>query len=175
MGMQTTATVEIAKPAAEVFSWLVEPQKLTAWAGSRGAMPDDPSVLKVGYEGAGPVAGIAGGEARMTVQAWDPPHGFGARMTYAGGDATTTYALTEAGGTTTLTVSSDTDWATPDLSAAEKQVAAFGAEALTAMHHAIDMMNQQIASGAHDAATQGMMQSALEQSLQKLKGLVEAA
>ncbi len=50
-----------------------------------------------------------------------------------------------------------------------------GAEALTAMHHAIDLMNQQIASGAYDAGTQAMMQGALEQSLAKLKGLAEAA
>ncbi len=117
MGMQTTASVEIARPAAEVFRWLVEPTRLTAWAGSAGIMPADPGVLAVGYENSGPVAGIAGGDARMRVEAWNPPHTFGARMTYAGGDATTAYSLAESAGTTTLTVVSDTDWAKPDLSA----------------------------------------------------------
>ena len=45
MGMQTNGRIEIAKPAAEVFRWLVEPEKLTAWAGGAGLMPADPSTL----------------------------------------------------------------------------------------------------------------------------------
>lgn len=175
MGMQTTATVEIARPAADVFRWLVEPEKLLAWAGSQGAMPDDPSLLKEGFEGTGALAGVAGGESRLRIESWNPPLGFSSRSTYAGGDATTTYTLVESGGSTTLTVVSDTDWATPDLSAAEQQVAAMGAEAVAAMRDAVVLMNQQVASGSYDGSTQAMMQSALEQSLLKLKQLAEGA
>jgi hypothetical protein len=95
-------------------------------------------------------------------------------MTYAGGDATTTYALTESGGTTTLTSASDSDWGKPDLSAMEKQMAQQSPEIQAAMHHAIDLMNSQVGSGAYDATAQAGMQAALEQSLAKLKQLAEA-
>ncbi|MGB3910737.1 MAG: hypothetical protein WBL06_09735 [Pseudolysinimonas sp.] len=43
------------------------------------------------------------------------------------------------------------------------------------MHHAIDLMNSQVGSGAYDAVAQQGMQAALEQSLAKLKSLAEAA
>ena len=43
------------------------------------------------------------------------------------------------------------------------------------MHHAIDLMNQQVAAGAFDATAQQGMQAALEASLAKLKQLAEAA
>lgn len=175
MGMQTNGRVEIAKPAAEVFSWLIEPEKLTAWAGSPGIMPADPAVLAVGYENSGPVPGIAGGDARMRVEAWNPPLTFAVTVSYAGGDAKTTYALAESGGVTTLTCTSDTDWAQPDLGAVEAQIAAQPPEVQAAMHHAIDMMNQQVGAGTYDAGTQAMMQQALDASLQKLKALVEAS
>ncbi len=175
MGLQTNARVEIARPAAEVFRWLVEPEKLTAWAGSAGVMPSDPSVLAVGFEHTGPVAGISGGEATMRVDAWNPPLSFGVTVSYAGGRASTTYALAETGGATTLTCASDTDWATPDLGAVEARIAAQSPEVQSVMQHAIDTMSAQLATGAYDAGTQAMMQSALEASLANLKALAEAA
>jgi uncharacterized protein YndB with AHSA1/START domain len=174
MGMQTSAQITIAKPAAEVFRWLVEPERLTAWAGGPGIMPADPSVLRSGFEASGPIPALAG-DAHMRIENWNPPLGFAVTMTYAGGDATTTYALAESGGQTTLTSSSDTDWGKPDLSEMEKQMAQQSPEIQAAMHHAIDLMNSQVGSGAYDATAQAGMQSALEQSLAKLKSLVEAA
>jgi hypothetical protein len=174
MGMIAKGRIDIAKPATEVFSWLIEPAKLTSWAGSPGVMPADPEVLAVGYENTGPVPGIAGGEARMRVEAWNPPVTFAVTVSYAGGEAMTTYGLAESGGLTTLTCSSDTDWATPDLGAVEAQIAAQPLEVQAAMHHAIDVMNRQVDAGAFDVGTQAMMQQALEASLVKLKQLAEA-
>ncbi|HWH98433.1 MAG TPA: hypothetical protein VNS80_08720, partial [Pseudolysinimonas sp.] len=75
MGMQTNGSVEIAKPAAEVFRWLVEPEKLTAWAGGAGVMPADPSVLHSGFEASGPIPALAG-DAHMRIENWNPPLGF---------------------------------------------------------------------------------------------------
>jgi hypothetical protein len=164
----------VAKPAAEVFRWLIEPAKLTAWAGGPGLMPADPSVLSSGFEASGPIPALKG-DAKMRIESWNPPLGFGVTMTYAGGDATTTYTLSEAGGTTTLSCSSDTDWGKPDLSAMEQQMAQQSPEVQAMMHHAIDLMNSQVGSGAYDATAQQGMQAALEQSLAKLKQLAEAA
>ena len=172
--MQTSAQVTIAKPAAEVFRWLVEPDKLTAWAGGPGLMPADPSVLRTGFETTGPIPALAG-DARMRIDHWNPPLGFAVKMTYAGGDATTTYALSESGGATTLTSTSDTDWGKPDLSEMEKQMAQQSPEVQAMMHHAIDLMNQQVGAGGFDATAQQGMQAALEASLAKLKQLAEAA
>jgi len=172
--MKTSAQVQIAKPAAEVFAWLTEPTKLTAWAGGPGLMPADPSVLRSGFEATGPIPALAG-EAKMRIETWNPPLGFGVTMTYAGGDATTTYALTESGGTTTLVCSSDSDWGKPDLSEMEKQMAQQSPEVQAMMHHAIDLMNQQVGAGAYDATAQQGMQAALEASLANLKKLAEAA
>ena len=173
MGMQTTATIEIAKPAAEVFRWLVEPEKLAAWAGGAGLMPADPSALRTGFEASGPLPALAG-DARMRIDDWNPPHGFVVVMTYAGGDATTAYTLAESGGTTTLTSSSDADWGKPDLSEVEKQAAQQSPEIQAAMHHAIDLMNSQVGAGGFDGMAQQGMQAALEASLARLKELAEA-
>jgi uncharacterized protein YndB with AHSA1/START domain len=172
--MQTSAQIAIAKPAAEVFRWLVEPERLTAWAGGPGLMPADPAVLRSGFETSGPIPALAG-EAHMRVENWNPPFGFAVTMTYAGGDATTTYTLVEFGAATTLTSTSDTDWGKPDLSAMEQQMAQQSPEVQAALHHAIDLMNSQVGSGAYDATAQAGMQTALEQSLAKLKSLVESA
>jgi len=170
--MKTNAQITIAKPAADVFRWLIEPEKLTAWAGGPGLMPADPAALHSGFEASGPIPALAG-EAHMRIENWNPPLGFAVTMTYAGGDATTTYALSESGGTTTLGCSSDSDWGKPDLSAMEKQMAQQSPEIQAAMHHAIDLMNSQVGSGAYDATAQQGMQAALEQSLAKLKELAE--
>ena len=149
MGMKTSAQIQIAKPAAEVFRWLIEPAKLTAWAGGAGVMPADPAALHSGFEASGPIPALAG-------------------------DATTIYTLSESGGATTLASSSDTDWGKPDLSELEKQAAQQSPEIQAAMHHAIDLMNQQVGAGAFDATAQQGMQAALEASLAKLKQLAEA-
>jgi uncharacterized protein YndB with AHSA1/START domain len=173
MGMQTSAQITIGKPAAEVFRWLIEPEKLTAWAGGAGLMPADPAALHSGFEASGPIPALAG-DAQLRIENWNPPLGFAVTMTYAGGDATTTYALAESGGVTTLTSSSDSEWGRPDLSDLEKQMAQQSPEIQAAMHHAIDLMNSQVGSGAYDATAQQGMQAALEHSLARLKALIEA-
>lgn len=170
--MQTAGRVEIAKPAAEVFAWLVDPAKLTQWAGGPGLMPADPATLHSGFEASGSLPVLAG-QATMRIENWNPPLGYSVTMRYAGGDATTTYALAESGGVTTLSCSSDTDWGKPDLSAMEAQMAQQSPEVQAAMHHAIDLMNSQVAAGSYDATAQAGMQAALEQSLAKLKALAE--
>lgn len=172
--MQTNGRVEITAPAAEVFRWLVEPEKLTAWAGGAGLMPADPGALRDGFEATGPLPMLAG-DARLRIDGWNPPHGFVVTMTYAGGDATTTYALTESAGVTTLTCSSDTDWGKPDLSAVEAKAAQQSPEVQAAMHHGIDLMNSQVGAGQFDAIAQAGMQAALDSSLARLRSLVEAS
>ncbi len=173
MGMKTSAVISIAKPAAEVFRWLVEPEKLAAWAGGAGLMPADPAALHSGFEASGPIPALAG-DAHLRIENWNPPLGFAVTMTYAGGDATTTYALSESGGTTTLSSSSDSDWGKPDLSEMEKQMAQQSPDIQAAMHHAINLMNSHVGSGAYDTTAQQGMQAALEQSLETLKELAEA-
>ncbi|MEO8528273.1 MAG: SRPBCC domain-containing protein [Pseudolysinimonas sp.] len=173
MGMTTSAQIQIAKPAADVFRWLIEPAKLTQWAGAAGLMPADTSLLKSGFETTGSIPAIAG-EVKMRVENYNPPLSFAVTMTYDGGDSTSTYTLSESGGTTTLTSASDSDWAKPDLSGVETMMDQQSAAIQSIMHHAIDVMNQQVGSGSLDANAQGMMQQALLASLQKLKGFVEA-
>jgi uncharacterized protein YndB with AHSA1/START domain len=174
MSIQTTGSVQISRPAADVFRWLIEPEKLKAWAGSAGLMPADPGVLRSGFEISGPLP-VLSGDATLRIENWDPPRGFAVVMSYAGGDATTTYTLVESAGTTTLTSSSDTDWGKPDLTEVEKQIAQQSPEVQAAMHHAIDLMNQQVGQGGFDATAQQGMQSALDASLAKLKELAETA
>lgn len=173
MGMKTSAQVQIAKPAADVFAWLADPEKLTVWSGGPGLFPADPAELKSGFEASGPLPALAG-EAHMRIENWNPPLGFGVTMTYEGGDSSTTYTLSESGGTTTLTCASDTDWGKPDLSAMEQQMADMAPDVREMMKGALDMMNQQVGAGTFDASTQAGMQTALEESLHKLKQLVEA-
>lgn len=173
MGMQSSGAVEIAKPVDVVFRWLVEPEKLTAWTGGAGLYPADPSVLGEGFEATGPVPAMEG-EATLRIRDWNPPLGYTAVMTYSGGDSTTTYELREAEGVTTLAVRSDTDWGRPDLSALEAQMAGQSPEIQAAMRQALDMMAGQVGAGAYDATAQAGMQASLDESLAKLKALVEA-
>lgn len=172
MGMQTSGTVEIAKPVAEVFRWLVEPAKLTAWTGSAGLYPADPSELREGFEATGTIPAMAG-VATLRVRGWNPPLGYTVVMTYPGGDSTTTYELREAGGVTALTVRSDTDWGTPDLSAMDGQLAGQSPEVQAAMQQALELMTSQVGTGAYDVTAQAGMQASLHESLVKLKSLVE--
>jgi hypothetical protein len=55
----------------------------------------------------------------------------------------------------------------------EPQMAQQSPEIQAAMHHAIDLMNSQVGTGAFDATAEAGMQSALDQSLAKLKQLAE--
>lgn len=176
MGMHTKATVDIAAPRDEVFRWLVEPDKLTAWLGGEGAMPADPSVLKVGYTATGTMPAPEGPRSNtLTVTAWDPPSTFGCTITYAGGDSISLYTLTETATGTHLELTGDTDWAQADTSAAEHQLEGQDAASAALGRAALENMKKLLADGAWDDLTRNAMQKSLEESLAKLKQLVEGA
>lgn len=145
MGMLTKSRVEIAAPATEVFSWLTEPAKLTAWLGGAGGMPEDPSVLEPGWTTTTDVPPV--GTTTIEIKTWDPPRRLDYLTTFEGGDAHTSYQVAEGDGVTTLVCESDTDWARPE----------------------------GLWDAAVDSTVDGQMQSALDASLQKLKALIEAA
>lgn len=148
MGMLTSARVDIAAPATDVWVWLVEPARLTRWLGGTGAMPEDSSVLQPGWSttiDAPPV-----GRVTLEIQEYVPPVRLRYRSVYAGGDAITTCTLTEGEGFTTLLLEGDTDWARPEGAWQGELDAALGDRAEEAMQHSLDA------------------------SLQKLKALIEA-
>jgi uncharacterized protein YndB with AHSA1/START domain len=175
MGMLTKGRVEIAAPAKDVFAWLIEPVKLTTWLGTAGAMPEDSSLLHVGWSSTTDTPPL--GKVTVEITAYEPPTEFGSRTTYQGGDSITTYRLVEGDGTTTLTLEGDTDWARPEGSwdsAMDKALEGQPAEMRAAAEQQLDRVEDQLEHGAFDSMAQGQMQQALDASLQKLKSLIEA-
>lgn len=152
MGMLTSARVEIAAPAADVFSWLVDPVRLTAWAGGPGGMPEDGSVLRAGWTSTFDNPPI--GPMTLEVIVYEPPTRLEYRTTYPGGDSFATFLLSEGEGATTLVMEGDTDWARPEGTEGEAVDAALEGQA---------------------AGTQALMQQAAEASVRKLKVLIESA
>jgi uncharacterized protein YndB with AHSA1/START domain len=173
--MLTTGRVEIAAPASEVFGWLIDPVKLTAWLGASGGMPDDPAELHVGWSA---TSETAAGPVTVEVTEYDPPTRLAYRSTYTGGDQLSTYRLTELEGMTTLTLEGDTDWGRPAggfdavldsaLDGQPEDVRAAAAAQL-------DALEDRLQGGAFDALGQGQLQQAVDASLQKLKALIETA
>ncbi|CAN5562651.1 hypothetical protein BH10ACT7_BH10ACT7_32870 [soil metagenome] len=175
MGMATKASVTIDAPREEVFRWLVEPEKLTIWMGSAGAMPADPSQLKVGFTAQGTMPAPGGTRPNtLTVTAWDPPSTFGCTITYEGGDSVSMYTLATAGSGTRLELSGDTDWAQADLSQLDTALAGQDPAAQAVGRGMINGLMRLFRSGAWDGPTRKLMQKSVEDSLAKLKGLVEA-
>lgn len=175
MGMRTSATVEIAAPIAEVFSWLVEPGKLTAWLGGPGGMPDDPSQLHEGATMTAAAPGIAGGEVTMRIDAWDPPNGYTVTSTYPGGSQRVSYRLAGTADRTSLTCEGESDWAEPDPSRMDAALAGQPAEWQQVARAWVEQMLDRVDEGAYDAMAQPGLQAALEEQLAKLKQLVESA
>ena len=176
MGMLTHSRAEIAAPATEVFSWLIEPAKLTAWLGGAGGMPEDSSVLKPGWTSTTDVPPV--GKTTIEIVTWDPPHKLEYLTTYAGGDAHTNYDLAEGDGVTTLVCESDTDWARPEGlwdAAVDSAVQGQPEGTREAIEQQLDQMEDKLDAGMFDGMAQGQMQAALDASLQKLKSLIEAA
>ena len=176
MGMTTRASVDISAPRAEVFRWLTEPEKLTAWLGGAGSMPADPAELKVGYTSQGTIPSPSGGTrpTTLTVTAWDPPSTFAMTISYDGGDSISTYTLGETASGTHLELASDTDWAAPDESAVDKAMAGQDEAARKLVEGYLHDAEAKLARGDFDANTAQLMQKSLEDSLAKLKTLVEA-
>lgn len=175
MGMATKASVVIAAPREEVFSWLVEPAKLTTWMGGAGAMPADPAQLKVGFTAQGTIPAPGGTRpTTLTVTAWDPPSTFGCTITYDGGDSVSVYTLTAEGSGTRLELTSDTDWAKEDLSQLDTALAGQDPAAQAVGRGMVNGLMKLFRSGLWNGPTRKLMQKSLEESLAKLKGLVEA-
>lgn len=150
MGMLTSGRIEVAAPASEVFAWLIEPSKLTAWLGGSGGMPEDGSQLHAGWTGSSDASPV--GKVTVEIREYEPPTRLEYRSVYAGGDAVASYRLAEGDGVTTLSIEGDTDWARPE-----------GA-----------WVEEQLEHGTFDGMAQPQMQQALESALQKLKALIEA-
>lgn len=176
MGLATSASVDIDAPREEVFRWLIEPEKLTGWLGGAGAMPADTSLLKVGFSAQGTMPAPEGTRATtLTVTAWDPPTKFGCTIAYPGGDSISTYTLEATTAGTRLTLSSDTDWGQMDTTELDKVMAAQPDSTRELVEDQIEAMIDRFTGGAFDATTQAAMQKSVEQSLAKLKSLVEKA
>lgn len=176
MGMLTKGRVDIAAPAAEVFSWLIEPAKLTAWLGGAGAMPEDSSLLAAGWTSTTDVPPV--GTTTIEIVTWDPPKRLDYLTTYAGGDSHTSYQLSEGDGVTTFVCESDTDWARPEGlwdSAIDQAATGQSDEVRETIETQMDALEDKLDTGAFDGMAQGQMQAALDASLQKLKSLIEAA
>lgn len=175
MGMLTHGRVEIAAPASEVFDWLIDPVKLTAWLGGGGGMPDNPAELHVGWSS---VTDTPAGNVTVELTTYEPPTHLAFRSTYDGGDSISTYTLVEGDGITTLTLDGDTDWGRPKggfdavLDSALKGQPAEMREAAEAQ---LDALEVQLEHGDFDSAAQQQMQQSLDASLLKLKSLIEAA
>lgn len=176
MGLTTAASIEISAPRDEVFRWLIEPEKLTAWMGGAGAMPEDPAQLRVGFTAQGTMPAPEGTRATtLTVTAWNPPSVFGCSIAYPGGDSNSTYTLEQTATGTRLTLASDTDWAQMDMSGLDKALESQPAETRDLVEDQIEAMVARFAGGAFDGPTQAAMQKSVEGSLATLKSLIEKA
>ena len=175
MGMLTNGRIDIAAPAADVFAWLVEPAKLTAWLGASGGMPDDTSQLKAGWSSTSDSPPL--GKVTVEMLAFDPPTHLEYRTTYQGGDSIATYRLIEGDGVTTLTLEGDTDWARPEGSwdeALDTAMEGQSEEAHEVAEAELDKVEARLDAGEFDGMATEQMQQAVEASLQKLKALIEA-
>jgi uncharacterized protein YndB with AHSA1/START domain len=174
--MITTATIDIAAPRETVFSWLVEPAKLTAWLGASTGFPDDPAQLGVGYSQTYPMPTPGGQrDATFTITTYEPPNTLGSRLVYEGGDQLSTYRLTDHAGGTRIQLLADTDWGAMDTDAVEKTIAALPADQQETVRAQLAQMQAQLAAGAFDESTKLQLQQSLDGSMAKLKQLVEAA
>lgn len=175
MGMLTNGRIDIAAPAADVFAWLVEPAKLTAWLGASGGMPEDTSQLKAGWSSTSDSPPL--GKVTVEMLAFEPPTHLEYRTTYQGGDSIATYRLIEGEGVTTLTLEGDTDWARPEGSwdqALDTAMEGQSPEAHDVAEAELDKVEARLDAGEFDGLATDQMQQAVDASLQKLKALIEA-
>jgi uncharacterized protein YndB with AHSA1/START domain len=172
--MLTSGRVEIAAPAADVFDWLIDPVKLTAWLGGAGGMPEDPKELHVGWSS---TTDTPAGSVRVEITEFDPPTHLAYRSTYTGGDSISTYKLTEVDGTTTVTLEGDTDWGRPKGgfdAVLDSALAGQPESVREAAEHQMEEMEDQLEHGKFDSLAQPQLQQSVDASLLKLKSLVEA-
>ena len=150
MPLQTTRTIEIGAPPAEVFGWLIEPDKLKAWTDAESRLPVDASQLRVGYSVDGTFQAPDGERKyHFVITAYDPPNAFATEDDYAGGKATAAYKLTESAGGTHLE-------------------AAMSADTAAAPTTVPDAMKAQLAQ--LPAAQRQMAEQQLQNSMQRMQG-----
>jgi uncharacterized protein YndB with AHSA1/START domain len=114
MPLQTTRTIEIGAPPQEVFSWLIEPDKLKAWTDAETKLPVDTAQLRVGYKVDGTFQAPDGQrQYEFEITAYDPPRELAYVDSYAGGNATVSYRLSESPAGTNLDAAMSADTATP--------------------------------------------------------------
>jgi carbon monoxide dehydrogenase subunit G len=100
---RSEATVEIARPAADVFPWLLEPEKRLQWVtGLRSSEPIDESSYREVVQEYGQRV-----EATARVVRSDPPHALDVAMTGRGFEASAEHRLSESDGRTRLTSTFD--------------------------------------------------------------------
>lgn len=150
MGMTTKASIDITAARAEVFRWLIEPAKLTAWSSLAHRARQS---SRRGW--------AVRARCRKT------------RSPIRAGDSLSTYTLTETGAGTHLELASDTDWAAPDTSALDTAMAGQDAGVRQLVEAQLERMEADLAHGQFDAGTQALMQKSVEDSLAKLKALIE--
>ena len=180
MPFRTSGRVEIAAPPAQVFSWLVEREKLRTWVGGNvDQYPADASELRVGYRSKSTFPAPDGPrDSELEITAYDPPREVGMTQTYAGGHNVASYRLSESGGGTVLELESTTDPAAAPTSVpdeVEKQIEAMPdaqeAMARAGMEQAMRMM--QTMKIDENPMVAKAMQDKVDSDLARLKQLVE--
>jgi uncharacterized protein YndB with AHSA1/START domain len=176
-----SGSVEIAAPAAAVFPWLTEREKLAQWVGgNQEMMPASSSELVVGYRGAGTYPGPGGAAEEMVleVNAVDAPHQFSYTQSYAEGVTAVEYALTESGGRTHVAATSTTEWRTSGtdmFNQVEQQIASLPAYAREISRRQLAQVEEQMAHTDSNPAVEAEMNRRFAESLENLKRTVEAA
>jgi uncharacterized protein YndB with AHSA1/START domain len=179
MPLQTTRTIEIGAPPAEVFPWLIEPDKLKAWTDAETKLPVETSQLRIGYRFESTFK-APDGERRyeFEVIGYDPPRELAYVDTYAGGKATVSYQLTESGAGTRLDAAMSADTAAPVTTVPD----AVRAQIAQLPEMQRQMAEQQIASAmqqmqGYDAGSNpqavAAWNSKIDSELARLKELVE--
>jgi uncharacterized protein YndB with AHSA1/START domain len=179
MPLETTRTIEIGAPPQEVFTWLVEPDKLKAWSDAASQLPADSSELHAGWKVDGSFDAPDGKrQFEFEVTAYEPPRELAYVDTYAGGKATASYRLSESGTGTQVEVAMSADTAAPVTTipdAVKQQLAQLPAmqRQMAEQQMAVAMKQMQ----GYDAGTNpGVVQAwnaKIDAELAKLKELVE--
>ena len=100
---RTQATIEIERPAYDVFPWLLDPEKRLRWVtGLRSSEPVGESSFREVVQEYGQRV-----EATARVVRHEPPHALDVAMTGRGFEAHAEHRLSEEGGRTRLTSSFD--------------------------------------------------------------------
>jgi len=186
MGIRTEVEIEIAATPAEVFEYLVDPEKLEAWYGSGETMPADRSRLRVGYAVEGEMAmplDIDPGHKRgyrFEITGYDPPKLLAFELTYRGGESESVYELEAGGLGTRLRGFDESDWAelplvdeVMEMEQVREQPAWVRKHLRNVIPAQLERGRTEIDAGAWDRGMQPKMQAAFEDTVRKLKRAVE--